>query len=289
LGCEIGNRDPRVDDLVSRFLVTGGSGFIGSAVVRRLQRQGHEIVAPSSRELDLLRIGEDQLRASVDRSAATHCVHCAWYTNHADYLVHEVNREWFAASLRLARACRDIRFVALGTCLEYDLSAGEPCQEDRTPLAPETLYARCKRDLFEALTGDFAWPRVFFVYGPGDRAGRLVPKMLETFLAGRKFGPSCGAVRRDYIHVDDLAGQIMRIAQSNVRGAMNTGVGEGPTLSEIVAAGARAVGRPELARPNDLTDNQPPMIVADLARFRSEIGEPQARGIAEGLTDLVSR
>jgi nucleoside-diphosphate-sugar epimerase len=272
---------------VRRFLVTGASGFIGSAVVRRLREDGHEIVAPGSRELDLLRAPDADLAGFLDHARATHCVHCAWYTNHADYLVHPINRQWLDASLRLARACKEMRFVALGTCLEYDLSSAEPCVEDVTPLAPETLYARCKRDLFEALGDDFAWARVFFVYGPGDRSGRLVPAMIERFSRGETYGPTFGGLRRDYIHVDDLAAQIVEIATADVRGAINTGTGSAPTLSELFAAGAAAFGRPELALANAETGDQPPLIASDLERFRREVGESRARNVATGLRDLV--
>ena len=272
---------------MSRFLVTGATGFIGSAVVRRLHRDGHEVVAPGSRELDLLRTDEDELGRIIDESRATHCIHCAWYTNHADYLVHDINIAWLVASRQLARACRNIRLVGLGTCLEYDLSAGKPCVEDVTPLAPETLYARCKRELFAGLTGDFAWARVFFVYGPGDRAGRLIPGMIERFVRGEAAGPTYGGLRRDYVHVDDLAGQIVRIATSGLRGAINTGTGEAPSLSQIFEAGAKAFGRPELAEANAETGDQPPLIQPDLIRFRREIGDPQARDIATGLKDLA--
>jgi nucleoside-diphosphate-sugar epimerase len=259
---------------VSRFLVTGATGFIGSAIVRRLRADGHEIVAPDSRELNLLTATDDELAELVDRSGASRCIHCAWYTNHADYLVHDLNREWAAASLRLAHACRDIRFVGLGTCLEHEAP-------------PATLYAQCKRELFEVLTGDFAWARVFFVYGPGDRAGRLIPGMLDRFARGEPAGPTYGGLRRDYIHVDDLAGQIVRIARSDLQGAIEVGTGEAPTLSEIFAAGAAAFGRPELAEANDETGDQPRLIQADMSRFQAFIGDPGARSINQGLRDLV--
>jgi nucleoside-diphosphate-sugar epimerase len=274
---------------VSRFLVTGGTGFIGSAIVRRLNADGHDVVAPSSRELDLLGANDGDLARIIGVAAASHCIHCAWFTNHADYLVHDVNREWLAASRRLADAFPG-RFVGLGTCLEYDVgNADGPLAED-APLGPETLYARCKQELFKTLAAsgrDFAWARVFFVYGPGDRDGRLIPTMIEKFSHGEAAGPTCGGLRRDYVHVDDLAGQLVRIALSEVQGAVNTGTGDAPTLSEIFEAGARALGGPELALRNDETGGQPPLIRADLTHFRREIGDPAARDIATGLGDLV--
>jgi nucleoside-diphosphate-sugar epimerase len=141
--------------------------------------------------------------------------------------------------------------------------------------------------LFESLAGDFAWARVFFVYGPGDRAGRLIPGMLESFARGERAGPRFGGLRRDYIHVDDLARQVVRLANSNAQGPVDVGTGEAPTLSEIFAAGAAAFGRPELAAANGETGDQPPVIQADMSRFRNFIGEPDARPIGQGLRDLV--
>ena len=272
---------------MTRVLVTGATGFIGSAIVRRLEREGHETFALRA---DLLSPEPPDLGIG-----ATHCIHAAWYTNHADYLTHDINRDWTAASLRLADAFAEAggqRFVGLGTCLEYDVAnADGPCAEDRTPLRPQTVYARSKLDLFEALQkrgGSFAWARIFFVYGPGDRAGRLIPQMIEKFSRGEAAGPTCGGLRRDYIHVDDLAGQIVRIALSDVRGAINTGTGQAPALSEICAAGAEALGRPELARSNAETGGQPPLVQADLTRFRQQVGDPEARDVTAGLRELVA-
>ena len=216
----------------------------------------------------------------LSSSGATHCVHAAWYTDHADYLTHEINREWMAASLRLAEAFPG-RFVGLGTCLEYDVaSAAGPLGEDgrsgrtrSTPGASSTCSKRSPRAV--RISPGRA---IFFVYGPGDRDGRLVPQMIERFARGEVAGPPNGGLRRDYVHVDDLAGQIVRIATSDVRGPINAGTGEAPTLSEIYAAGAGGV-RPARSWPerNCETGGQPRLIQADLARFRRPVGEPQAR------------
>ncbi len=273
---------------MTRLLVTGATGFIGSSIVRHLVRHGHEVVAFRG---NLLAATATDLTSP----GASHCIHAAWYTNHADYLTNDINREWAAASLRLADAFFSAggqRFVGIGTCLEYDVAnAAGPCSEKRTPLGPKTLYARCKLDLFEALeqrSGSLAWARVFFVYGPGDRAGRLIPNMIERFSRQEMAGPAYGGLRRDYVHVDDLAGQLVRIALSDVRGAINTGTGLAPNLSEIFAAGANAIDRPELALANAETGGQPPLIQADMSRFRSQVGDPLARDFATGIKDMFA-
>src|SRR5215210_4732578 len=164
-------------------MVTGATGFIGSAVVRRLRRNGHEV---ADARIDLRAASDDAVARYVADAGASRCIHCAWYTNHTDYLTNAVNRDWLRASRRLAAAFPG-RFVGLGTCLEYDVAdAAGPLGED-SPLRPETLYARCKAELLDALSeacDDFAWARVFFVYGPGDRAGRLVPDMIAKFARG---------------------------------------------------------------------------------------------------------
>lgn len=290
-----------------RILLTGATGFIGRALLDRLLADGHDVLALYGRHapelshprlewrrLELLGAKEDELGLAFADEGLSHCVHTAWYTDHADYLVHEVNREWVTASLRLRdafAAAGGRRFVGLGTCIEYDADAEGPYREEATPLRADTLYGQCKETLFHALAargGDFAWARIFFVYGPGDRAGRLVPYVLSSFARGETAGPKTGGLRRDYIHVEDLAGQLARIAVGDVQGAINTGTGAAIPISEIFETAANLCGRPELALPNSETGiGQPLLIEAELTKFRAEVGAPETRSLRVGLAGLI--
>lgn len=290
---------------MAKVLLTGARGFIGRAVLRRLRSEGHETVALSSapasgdsgwRTLDLIEAGEDEIARLVEAEHITHCLHSAWYTNHSDYLVADVNRDWVQASLRLEagfRAGGGQRFVGLGTCLEYDQEGGSGrFAELSSPLRPETLYARCKKALFEALSdrgGDFAWARVFFVYGPGDRSGRLIPIIVEGLARGEKVAARFGGLRRDYVHVDDLAGQLTRIMLAPVRGAINTGTGAAARVADIFRLAGEVAGRPDLIEVNDLVGaGESELIEADMERFRAEVGEPGARPLRRGLEELMA-
>jgi nucleoside-diphosphate-sugar epimerase len=297
---------------MARILLTGATGFVGGALLRRLVADGHEVVALSGwrgakaqaagaawRRLDLLQATEADIAELVAAERVSVCVHAAWYTNHSDYLVSEANRDWAEGTLRLERAFRSgggRRFIGLGTCIEYDLRQGGRCSEELTPLWPDTAYGAAKADTFRRLMeqsatsgGDFAWARLFFIYGPGDRAGRLLPYILSRLSAGQAVSAKAGGLRRDYIHVDDLAGQLARIALSDVRGAINTGTGSAVKIADIFRTAGELAGRPELVETSEaLLPGQPDSIEADLTRFRSLIGDPCVRPLLEGLAALLT-
>jgi nucleoside-diphosphate-sugar epimerase len=281
---------------MARILLTGANGFIGRAVLRRIEEDGHEPVPVGRSDIDLLNATEPEMARFVETSRVSHCIHAAWYTNHADYLVAEVNRAWVEASLRLAAGFArggGRRFVALGTCLEYDQAWCGPFSESATPLRPDTLYARCKTALAEALQGmapglSTAWARIFFVYGPGDRAGRLIPYLVERLSRGEPVEARFGRLARDYIHVDDLAGQLVRLAAGSFEGAVNTGTGAADKLADIFRLAGELAGRPDLVRVNDSADPaQAERIEADMALFRARIGAPETRPLRGGIADLL--
>jgi len=161
-----------------RILVTGATGFVGRAVMPVLRERGLDAYAAGREDVDLLRASADDL---MRRVRPTHLLHLAW-TTEPGYQQSQDNYRWVSASLDLARAFADAggrRLVAAGTCAEYAPSDGA-CSETATPLAPATPYGVCKdalRRMLESFAAQrevsFAWGRLFFLHGPGERPHRL--------------------------------------------------------------------------------------------------------------------
>ena len=115
-------------------------------------------------------------------------VHLAWYAEPGKYLQSELNLECLTGTIEWLRACMQAgvrRLVGVGTCAEYDLAQG--MLRIDTPLKPQTLYAACKASAFQVLSQllpssdvEFAWCRLFYLYGEGEDPRRLVPYLRRS-------------------------------------------------------------------------------------------------------------
>jgi nucleoside-diphosphate-sugar epimerase len=263
-----------------KVLLTGATGFIGWHVARALA--GHEVVT----------LGRDLLdpQFAFPASRFDVCIHLAWYVEPGKYLGSPLNQQWVEASLRLARAVNCRRFVAAGTCFEYDTSVG--VLSESSPTRPDTLYGRCKLELFHALQKldlNFAWVRIFYQYGPREDRRRLVPHVIHSLLAGQRAELTPGQQVRDFLHVADVGHAIAAVAASDLTGAVNIGSGEGVTVAELAGKIAGILGRPELlalgAKP--YAPGEPMRIVADNAKLRATGWRPRY-DLDAGLRDTVN-
>jgi nucleoside-diphosphate-sugar epimerase len=274
---------------VSRVLVTGTTGFIGSHALTALEERGHEVHAAA---VDLL--DPEAAEGLVRGARATHLLHLAWYTVPGRFWAAPENAAWVEATLRLLRtfyAAGGRRAVGAGTCAEYDWSGDGLLSETKTPLRPVTLYGRAKAQTFEAGTalGELAWGRVFFLYGPGEHPDRLVASVARRLLAGDEAPTSEGTQVRDFMHVADVAGAFAALLDSGVTGAVNIGSGIPVTVRAVVDEVARAAGRPDLLRPGALPqrEGEPAELVADVRRLRDEVGFRPRYELERGIKDTV--
>jgi nucleoside-diphosphate-sugar epimerase len=295
---------------MSRVLVTGASGFIGLPVIAELARRGEEVHALSTRlPLPVTRGvhwhrgdlgGEYGADALIEEIAPERLMHLAWYVEHGRFWSAPENVLWVERSLRLLRAFArggGRRAVMLGTCAEYDWSdANRPLREMTSPLGPTILYGVAKDGLrrvaqaySEQAGFELAWGRVFFLYGPREAPGRLVAAVIRSLLAGEAVKTSSGLQKRDFLHVDDVAGAVVALLDSSVCGPVNIASGEPVAVAEIVDRIAQQIARPELVRRGALPDRpeEPPLLVADVTRLRDEVGFRARWGLADGLAQTV--
>lgn len=132
--------------------------------------------------------------------------------------------------------------------------------------------------------------RVFFLYGPHEKPGRLVSEVAAGLLAGRPVPCTDGAQRRDFLHVADVASAFVALLDSAVEGPVNIGSGEAVSVRSVVAELAPLAGRPDLPRLGALPSrpDDPPLIVADIARLRDEVGWRPRVSLLEGLADTLA-
>lgn len=291
---------------MARILVTGASGLIGRAAVAELAAAGFDVVALSrtgtvagaERTMAADLLAPDAAAGIVQQAGASHLLHLAWAAGR-DRWGGLANLDWVAATLALVRAFAAAggrRAVLVGSCAEYDWTAGEVFAED-APLRPATLYGAAKAATGTLVTAaapalglSLAWARPFFVYGPGEGEGRLLGDLAAGLRAGRPVETTDGLQERDFLHTADLGRGLALLAGSDLQGAVNLGSGRGVAVRDLILGAARALGREDLvrlgARPRPPGD--PARIVADVTRARRELGFTPRIGLAEGLADALA-
>lgn len=266
--------------------LTGATGFVGRQILHNLLERGcsvRALVRDPSRLHDVPVRGALEVVRTSDLFAETPgqleellkgsetLVHAAWYAEPGQYLTSPLNLSCLTGTLNLARAFAAVggtRFVGIGTCAEYDFSAGLMTID--TPLAPDTLYAVCKASAFQVLrsflaTSDvsFAWCRIFYLYGEGEDERRLVPYIRRQLGAGQEALLSRGDQVRDFLDVKDAARMIADTTLGEQQGAVNVCSGEGITVRQLAESVADEYGRRDLlrfgAKPENIFD--PPRIV----------------------------
>jgi UDP-glucose 4-epimerase len=134
-----------------------------------------------------------------------------------------------------------------------------------------------------------AWARLFFLYGPFEPKGRLVPSVVQGLLRHQRVPCTSGEQMRDYLHVSDAAHAFAALLASDVRGAVNIASGVPVSIKSIVDTLADSIGHPELidwgAIP--MPPEQPPVLFGEIRKLRRETGWTPAIPLEEGLRATV--
>nr|QIJ55919.1 GDP-6-deoxy-D-mannose reductase [uncultured bacterium] len=278
-----------------RVLITGMQGFIGRHVSAGLRSRGADVIdARRSGACELLR--EDGRTQAMDGIHADTLVHLAWVTAHGENWTSDLNRDWEIATADLiarffARGGR--RVIATGSCAEYDWTQGGVLSEN-APLVPHTPYGAAKARTGEALLkaaddhgASAAWARVFFLFGNGEPSARLVPSMLDACLKRKALACGPHNTVRDFWDVRNLGDALAALALSDLSGPVNVASGRGVSFSELGELIEKITGVDGMIHFDErpLGEGEPPTIVADTARLRSELDFTESIPLETGLLD----
>ncbi len=252
-----------------RVLLTGGTGFVGANLARRLVADGHSVhllVHPGHtrwRLTDLrarVRLHEASLTDASGVTDTVRRVRPQWIFHLAAYGAYSwqadlerMVRTNVLGTMHLVRAALATgvdAFVNAGSSSEYGLKDHAPTE--REWIEPNSHYAVTKAaaTLFCRHTAvqehaRLTTLRLYSVYGPFEDPGRLMPALIVHGIDGR-LPPLVGPeTARDYVHVDDVSEAFVRAATRRMLGAgavFNVGTGVQTTLREAVAVARRVLG-----------------------------------------------
>lgn len=293
---------------MTRVLVTGATGFIGRNVLQPLTDAGFEVhaVARTSGTADVRWHQADLLdplarRALVSTVRPTHLLHLAWCTEHGSFWADATNLEWAAASLDLVAAFRSAggrRLVVAGSCAEYDWGTvrDEPLDES-TSCRPATLYGQAKLSTQELVSAwarqtglSQAWAVLFFLFGPFEHQGRVVPYVINTLLDERQVDLRSGSQICDFLPVWEAGRALAALLGSDVQGRVNIGSGTGTRLADMAGRVSRLLGRPDLGSGSQALHPvvASPPLIADIARLRKEVGFTPDDDLDSALASTIS-
>jgi len=244
-----------------RVLLTGASGFLGRAALEALTNRRHEVLALSRQPAPVNLPAQvrwhksdlnqpDSYRKAVAEYSPQSALHLAW-EGIPDFGLPTCLRNLTSGAVLgeiLFRAgCRHL--AVSGSCWEYGKVSGriaEGCQ----PVAPGIFAASktSQRMLLESLAtaagATLAWGRVFYPYGPGQKASSLVPTLCRAVLGGERPALKTPAVVNDFLYVDDTAEALVLLAETTVAGVFNIGSGVGTPVGRLADMLLQIGGRP---------------------------------------------
>ena len=300
-----------------RILITGGAGFIGSALAKHLVAQGHEVSV-----LDNLSFGRRELapvpdhrflnvdirnHAAVRRALEAvrpqwvlhlAAIHFIPYCNSNPVEAADININGTIHVLDAAASTPGVEqvFVA-STAAVYPIADHALAEHHAT--GPLDIYGTTKlageriTEAFHARTGiPSIIGRFFNAFGPNETNPHLIPEIQRQVLSGARI-LQLGNMepKRDFIHTEDMGMAMDALLKAGIAGCETFNIGRGIEYSvrEIVEAFERQLGHPLTVQtdPSRVRKVERMHLLADVSKLKQCTGWAPRWGIDEGVATLL--
>ncbi|MBC7248961.1 MAG: NAD-dependent epimerase/dehydratase family protein [Anaerolineae bacterium] len=301
-----------------KVLITGGAGFLGTALANRLSAEGHQV-----RVLDDLSAGNpDRLSPKVlftrgdvrdvpklwTLLQGVTCVyHLAARVLVPESLLYprEYNDVNVGGTVSVMEAMRDAgirRVVFTSSGAIYGEQGQQPVSEDLSP-NPGSPYAVSKLAAeYYVRTIGALWGietvvlRIFNAYGPGQLIPPSHPPVIPHFVKQALSGGSLvvfgdGQQTRDFVYVDDVVDALVAAgtAKNVDRAIINIGSGQEVSINQVVEKVARVTGKRLTPLYNSTASGGVSRLVADIGLARQLLGFRPKVDLDQGLSLLLER
>src|SRR5262245_41300649 len=298
-----------------RVMVTGGAGFLGAWVVRKLRQRGcQSIFVPRSQDYDL-RHGDDRRRA-ISAAAPEIIIHLAARVGGIG-----ANRahpaEYFYDNLMMgvpllheAWQAGVSKFVAIGTVCAYPKFTPVPFREDDLwdgyPEETNAPYGLAKKMLLvqsQAYRQQYGYNSIFLLpvnlYGPGDNfdpeSSHVIPALIKKCVDAKTHGDDAievwgdGSPTRELLYVEDAAeGILLATEHYHESQPVNLGSGQEMSIKELVEMIRRLTGFEGRIVWDTTRPNGQPQRSLDTSLAKQAFGFEAKMGFEEGLRQTIA-
>jgi GDP-L-fucose synthase len=297
-----------------RVVVTGGSGFLGSYIVEKLNRSGADnVFVPRSQEYDLVQ--PDHINRMVEDSQPDIIIHAAAL---AGGIGANSKRpaEFFYDNLMMgvplmhkAWESGVKKFVALGTICSYPKFAPTPFREenlwDGYPEETNAPYGLAKKMLLvqaQAYRQQYGLNAIFLLpvnlYGPRDNfdleTSHVIPALIRKFIEAKERGDDRvelwgdGSPTREFLYVEDAAEAVVLAAESYDDGEpVNIGSGVDISIKDLAETIAEMTGYNRQIYWDTSKPNGQPRRLLDVSRAQDFFGFRAQTVFREGLKKTI--
>ena len=243
----------------SKIYIAGHRGMVGSAIVRKLKKEGcHNLIFKTSKELDLRNqslvdkfIAKEKPDLIIDAAARVGGI-LANNTYQFNFLMDNMLIQNNLINAAISNGVK--KFIFFGSSCIYPRNANQPINEDQLLTSPlektNQWYAIAKISgvkLIESIRNEFNYDYVSLMptnlYGPNDnydlKNSHVLPALIRKFHEAKLNNEDVilwgtGKPLREFLHVDDLADATMFFVQNESESHLyNIGSGEELSISEL--------------------------------------------------------
>lgn len=303
---------------MSRILVTGAAGFLGSHLCDQLLEDGHEVIGMDNRvsgQVENLNNAFDRKSFSFHEHDVTEFIHVsgkldtvlhlASLASPIFYREHPIKTLKVGAlgthkTLGLAKK-KDATYLFTSTSEVYGDPEVNPQPEDYRgnvdPYGPRSCYDESKRygeSLVRAYRDehdlDVRVARIFNTYGPRMRLddGRVIPNFAKQALAGQDltvYGE--GEQTRSFCYVSDMIDGLIALLKSDIQTPVNLGNPDERTINELAKVVMDITESDSEVTHEKLPPQDPQVRKPDISKARSELRWTPNVGLREGLRSSI--